>query len=137
MKSSLKLVVVFQDLVGFEYIHSSFPDRKRSTEYPIFSEMKSSLKLMAVFDCSFDRPSTFWIDLVVTELAFVFELFDGVVVIELAFIFELFDRPLTFRVDLVIIELAFVFKLFEGVLVFELFLFLFLDKTASRKMLIS
>ena len=28
----------------FEYIHSSFPDRKCSPEHPIFSEMKSSLK---------------------------------------------------------------------------------------------
>ena len=28
----------------FENIHSSFPDRKGSSEYPIFSEMKSSLK---------------------------------------------------------------------------------------------
>ena len=49
MKSSLKLVVVFElseVMVGFEYIHSSFPDRKRSPEYQIFSEMKSSLKLV-------------------------------------------------------------------------------------------
>ena len=29
---------VFSDTRGFEYIHSSFPDRKRSPE-PIFSEM--------------------------------------------------------------------------------------------------
>ena len=34
----------------FEYIHSSFPDRKRSPEYPIFFEMKSSLKLVVVFE---------------------------------------------------------------------------------------
>ena len=34
----------------FEYIHSSFPDGKRSSEYPIFSEMKSSLKLVVVFE---------------------------------------------------------------------------------------
>ena len=36
MKPSLKLVVVFElfeGVVGFEYIHYSFPDRKRSTEY--------------------------------------------------------------------------------------------------------
>ena len=32
-----------EGVVGFEYIHSSFPDRKRSPEYPIFSEMKTSL----------------------------------------------------------------------------------------------
>ena len=47
-----KLVVVFklfdrpfnfEGVVGFEYIHSSFPDCKRSPEYPIFSEMKTSL----------------------------------------------------------------------------------------------
>ena len=40
----------------FKYIHSSFPDRKRSPEYPIFSEMKSSLKLVAVFEL-FGRPA--------------------------------------------------------------------------------
>ena len=34
----------------FEYIHSSFPGRKRSPEYPIFSEIKSSLKLVVVFE---------------------------------------------------------------------------------------
>ena len=33
-----------------EYIHSSFPERKRSPEYPIFSEMKSSLKPVVVFE---------------------------------------------------------------------------------------
>ena len=36
-------------VVSFEYIHSSFPDWKRSPVYPIFSEMKSSLKPVAVF----------------------------------------------------------------------------------------
>ena len=48
MMSSLKLVVIFElfeDGVGFEYIHSSFPDRKRSPEYPIFSEVKSSFRI--------------------------------------------------------------------------------------------
>ena len=34
----------------FEYIHFSFPKRKRSPEYPIFSEMKSSLKVVVVFE---------------------------------------------------------------------------------------
>ena len=47
--------------------------------------------------------------MVVIELIFNFELFEGVVVIELVFdfelfegkvVFELFDRPLTFRIDL-------------------------------------
>ena len=46
MKSSLKPVVVFELLGGvvvFENIHSSFPDRKCSPDYPIFSEMKPSI----------------------------------------------------------------------------------------------
>ena len=43
----IELAFVFELLegvVGFEYIHSSFPNRRRSPGYPIFSEMKSSLK---------------------------------------------------------------------------------------------
>ena len=47
-----KLVIfeLFEGVVGFEYIHSSFPDRKRSPVYPILFEMKSSLKLVFVFE---------------------------------------------------------------------------------------
>ena len=39
MKSSLKVMVIFElfeGMVGFEYTHSSFPERKRSPEYTIF-----------------------------------------------------------------------------------------------------
>ena len=53
MKSSLELVFIFkllEGVVGFENIHSSFPDQKRSPEYSIFSEMKSSLILVIVFE---------------------------------------------------------------------------------------
>ena len=40
---------LFEGVVGFEYIHSSFLDQKRSPDYTIFSEMKSSLILMVGF----------------------------------------------------------------------------------------
>ena len=53
MKSSLKLCAVFElfeGVVGFEYIHSSFPERRRSTEYAIFSEMKSYLKWILLWN---------------------------------------------------------------------------------------
>ena len=53
----------------FEYIHSSFPEQKHSPEF----------KGMIVFEL-FDQPSTFQINFVVVELAFVFELFEAVVV---------------------------------------------------------
>ena len=57
----LKLFELFKGVVGFEYIHSSFPDRKRSPEYPIFTEMKSSLKLMATFEL-FIQPAFDFLD---------------------------------------------------------------------------
>ena len=59
VESSLKLVVIFklfEGMVGFEYIDSSFPKHKHSPEYPISFEMKSSLKLVAVFEL-FVRPA--------------------------------------------------------------------------------
>ena len=79
-----------EGVAGFEYIHSSFPEHKHSPEYAISSKMKSSLKLVILFELFegvvvifelFDRLSTFWI-----EIFLVFEL---VVVFELVIIFEL------------------------------------------------
>ena len=48
--SSQKKVALKGLIAMLTFIHSSFPDRKRSPEYPIFSEMKSSLKLVIVFE---------------------------------------------------------------------------------------
>ena len=106
----------------YEYFHSSFPERKRSLEYTIFSKMKSYLKWSLLWK-SFYILELFE-GIVVFELGILLE---GVVVFELVFIFELviffelFDRASTFRINLVVIELSFVFELFKGVVIFELF----------------
>ena len=67
MKSSLKLSVVFELLegvVGFEYIHSSFPEQKCSPEYTIFSKMKSYLKWSLLWNSwSSSNSSKAWLAL--------------------------------------------------------------------------
>ena len=55
MKSSLKLVVVFELLVGFENIHSLFLIEN------VLQSTKSSLKLVAVFEL-FVRPAFDFLD---------------------------------------------------------------------------
>ena len=48
---SQKKNVALKGLIAtLTFIHSSFPDRKRSPQYPIFYEMKSSLKLVIIFE---------------------------------------------------------------------------------------
>ena len=80
MKSSLKLVVIFELFEGV-VIFELF-------EGVVIFELVFVFELVIIFEL-FNRPSTFRIDLVIVELAFVFELFEGLVV------FELFDRPST------------------------------------------
>ena len=99
MKSSLKLVVIFKLFEGV-VIFELFDRPSTWSSLNLLSSSNSS-KAWSSLNCS----TTFY--LVVIELAFIFELFEGVVVIELAFVFELFE-------GIVVIELAFVFKLFDS-----------------------
>ena len=54
---------LFKGVVGFEDIHSSFPKRKRSPEYAIFSKMKSYLKLRLLWNLwsSFNCLTGLWL----------------------------------------------------------------------------
>ena len=100
----------------FEYIHSSFPDRKRSPEYPIFSEMKSSLKLMVVFELfegmvGFEYIHSSFPDRKRSPEYPIFSEMESS--LKLVVIFEPFDWPTTFRIG--------IFLVFELVIFFELF----------------
>ena len=105
----------------FEYIHSSFPERKHSPENTIFSKMKSSLKwslyiashVLNTFTLHFPNEnvlqgtqsslkwSLLWNSWPSLNCLFdrpsiwIFFIFELVVVFELVIVFELFDRPST------------------------------------------
>ena len=111
-----------------EHIHSSFPERKCSPDYPIFSEIKSSLKLVALntFTLHFPKikpslklvavfellvpPAPDWLEFFeLFKCMLVFKLFDRPSTFRIGsfLVFELFDQPSTFRIGIFLVFVLF------------------------------